>query len=108
MRLLKIDPTIIVDFYFKEIRSLCEMASPVFHSGLTKKQSNDIESIQNNLVKNPCFCMYPHPPSVGGASNVIIQMAAIIWISTILAHYTQINMFIQLDDIVGEPLANDI
>ena len=23
---------------------------------------DDIESIQNKLVKNLCFCMYPHPP----------------------------------------------
>ena len=45
---------------------------------VSDSNDDDIESIQNNLVKNPCFCMYPHPPSVGGASNVIIQMAAII------------------------------
>ena len=51
MKILNIDPTIIVDFYFKEIRSLCEMACQVFHSGLTKKQSNDIESIQKKALK---------------------------------------------------------
>ena len=43
----------------------------------------------------------PPPPSQGATSNVIIQMWAIIWISTILAHYTQINMFIQLDGILA-------
>ena len=42
----------------------------------------------------------PPPPSQGATSNVIIQMWAIIWISTLLAHYTQINMFIQLDGIL--------
>ena len=51
MKLLKIDPSIIVDFYFKEIRSICEMAGQVFHSGLTKKQSYDIESIQKKSLK---------------------------------------------------------
>ena len=51
MKLLKIDPSIIVDFYFKEIRSICEMAGKVFHSGLTKKQSYDIESIQKKSLK---------------------------------------------------------
>ena len=64
--------------------------------------SNDdnSESIWNTFAKNLCFCMFP--PSVGGgASNVIIQIASIIWISTILAHYTQINMFIQLDGILA-------
>ena len=43
MKILNIDPDIIVDFYFKEIRSICEMACQVFHSGLTKNQSKDIE-----------------------------------------------------------------
>ena len=51
MRILKIDPSIIVDFYFKEIRSVCEMACQVFHSGLTKQQSLDIENIQKKSLK---------------------------------------------------------
>ena len=51
MKILKIDPLIIVDFYFKEIRSICEMACQVFHSGLTLKQSNLIESIQKKSLK---------------------------------------------------------
>ena len=33
----------IVDTYVKEIRSLLELAVPVWHSGLTMKQSRDIE-----------------------------------------------------------------
>ena len=51
MKLLNIDPYIIVDFYFKEIRSICEMACQVFHSGLTQNQSNDIENIQKRALK---------------------------------------------------------
>ena len=51
MKILKIDPTIIIDFYFKEIRSICEMACQVFHSGLTKKQCSEIESVQKKSLK---------------------------------------------------------
>ena len=51
MKNLNIDPTIIADFYFKEIRSLCEMACQVFHSGLTKQQSLQIENIQKTSLK---------------------------------------------------------
>ena len=51
MKILRIDPDIITDFYFKEIRSICEMACQVFHSGLTKNQSRDIESIQKRALK---------------------------------------------------------
>ena len=51
MKILNIDPTIIVDFYFKEVRSLCEMACQVFHSGLTKQQSMQIENIQKKSLK---------------------------------------------------------
>ena len=50
-KILKIAPEIILDFYFKEIRSICEMACQVFHSGLTKKQSKDIENIQKRALK---------------------------------------------------------
>ena len=51
MKILNIDPFIIIDFYFKEIRSICEMACPVFHSGLTQRQSRDIEMIQKRALK---------------------------------------------------------
>ena len=51
MKLLNIDPDIIIDFYFKEIRSICEMACPVFHSGLTQRQSRNIEMIQKRALK---------------------------------------------------------
>ena len=34
------------DVYSKEIRSILELAVPVWHSGLTRQQSTDIERIQ--------------------------------------------------------------
>ena len=51
MRILNIQPEIILDFYFKEIRSLLEMGCQLFHSGLTVNQSRDIENIQKRTLK---------------------------------------------------------
>ena len=39
------------DVYQKEVRSILEFAAPVWHSGLTKKQTSDIESIQKLAFK---------------------------------------------------------
>ena len=51
MKILNIEPEIILDFYFKEIRSILEMGCQVFHSGLTLSQSRDIENIQKRSLK---------------------------------------------------------
>ena len=47
-RLLKVELDInqMFDVYSKEIRSILEMAVPVWHSGLTRQQSSEIENIQ--------------------------------------------------------------
>jgi hypothetical protein len=52
-RLLKVDLDILQLFYVycKEIRSILEMAVPVWHSGLTKQQSKDIENVQKLAMK---------------------------------------------------------
>ena len=39
------------DVYTKEIRSILEMAVPVWHSGLTNQQTADIESIQKVAMR---------------------------------------------------------
>ena len=39
------------DVYCKEVRSILELAVPVWHSGLTVKQSNDVERIQKVAFK---------------------------------------------------------
>ena len=39
------------DVYIKEVRSILEFAVPVWHSGLTKKQSKEIESVQKLAFK---------------------------------------------------------
>ena len=46
MKVLDIEPYVILDVYMKEIRSVMELAVPAWHSGLTKKQSADIERVQ--------------------------------------------------------------
>ena len=51
MKILNIEPEIILDFYFKKIRSILEMGCQVFHSGLTKNQSRDIEKLQKKSLK---------------------------------------------------------
>ena len=43
---LKLDYNTIIDVYLKEIRSVLEYGSVVFHSGLTKKLADEIEDIQ--------------------------------------------------------------
>ncbi len=44
--MLGLETELLVDFYTKEIRSLLEFPVPVWHSGITLQQSEDIEQIQ--------------------------------------------------------------
>ena len=48
---MDLDPSIICDVYVKEIRSLLKLTVPAWHSGLTLKQSADIERVQKVAVK---------------------------------------------------------
>ena len=50
MKIYKLDTEHLVDTYMKEVRSLLEMAVPVWHSGLTKKQARDIERVQKTSL----------------------------------------------------------
>ena len=43
---LGLDKPTLYDVYTKEVRSILELAVPVWHSGLTKQQSMEIERIQ--------------------------------------------------------------
>ena len=43
---LELDTFTMFDVYTKEVRSILELAVPVWHSGLTKNQTRDIERIQ--------------------------------------------------------------
>ena len=46
MKVLNIEPLLILDVYLKEIRAVLELAVRAWHSGLTVKQSSDIERVQ--------------------------------------------------------------
>ena len=48
---LKLEYSIILDIYLKEIRPVLEYGAVVFHSGLTREQSNAIENIQRNIFR---------------------------------------------------------
>ena len=50
MKVLDIEPYIMLDVYTKEIRSVLELAVPAWHSGLTLKQTSDIERVQRVAV----------------------------------------------------------
>ena len=50
MKVLAVDPVVILDVYLKEVRSILELAVPAWHSGLTRKQSAEIERIQRIAV----------------------------------------------------------
>ena len=39
------------DVYIKEVRSILEYAVPVWHPGLTRKQSSEIEAVQKTSFK---------------------------------------------------------
>ena len=66
MKVLDIEPYVILDVYLKEIRSVLELAVPAWHSGLTQKQSADIERVQRVAVSiilsdsNTGLCEYPY------------------------------------------------
>ena len=50
MKLLDLEPLVMLDVYTKEIRSVLELAVPAWHSGLTVKQSEEIERVQRVAV----------------------------------------------------------
>ena len=50
MKVLSVSPHIILDVYTKEVRSVVELAVPAWHSGITVKQSDQIERIQKVAV----------------------------------------------------------
>ena len=50
MRKLGLDTFSLVDYYIKEVRVHLELAVPVWHSGLTKKLTADIERVQRIAI----------------------------------------------------------
>ena len=62
---LDLDVFTMYDVYTKEVRSILELAVPVWHSGLTKTQSKDIERIQRisfQIMLGPKYTNYTSLP----------------------------------------------
>ena len=61
MKSLNLNITQMFDVYVKEVHSILEMAVPVWHSGITRRQASKIESIQKLALKiilgsqNKCY-----------------------------------------------------
>ena len=51
LKKLKLGISTLVDVYTKEVRSVLEHAVPVWHSGLTKRQSAQIEKVQKTAFR---------------------------------------------------------
>ena len=51
MKLVKLEPELILDYYIKEVRPVVEQAVPIWNSGLTKSEVRDIEKIQKLAMK---------------------------------------------------------
>ena len=63
MKTLNLSTHQLIDVYQKEIRSIVEMAVPVWHPGLTKKQSASIERIQKisfKIILQSQYYSYAH------------------------------------------------
>ena len=52
MKTLELEDKFILDYYLKEIRSVCEHGIPVWNSGLTRQQVHELEKIQRVALKN--------------------------------------------------------
>ena len=51
MKSINLNITQMVDVYVKVVRSILEMAVPVWHSGITRREASEIESIQKLALK---------------------------------------------------------
>ena len=51
LKIVKLQPDLILDFYVKEVRPLLEQGVPIWNSGLTKAQCRAIENVQKVALK---------------------------------------------------------
>ena len=68
------------DVYAKEVRSILEYAVPVWHSGITRKQSSEIEAIQKiafRILLGQAYHGYTHTCAVLGAQTLEERRQAI-------------------------------
>ena len=63
MKILNLDPEILTDFYCKEIRSILEFGVAVWHSGITVKHSQQLETVQKvclNIILKELPCKHSY------------------------------------------------
>ena len=73
MKGLELSDLQMLDVYSKEIRSILEMCVPVWHPGLTRKQSRNIESIQKlafRIILSHRYISYNNALSVFGVKTL--------------------------------------
>ena len=51
LKIVKLQPELILDFYIKEVRPLLEQGVPIWNSGLTRAQCRAIENVQKVALK---------------------------------------------------------
>ena len=51
LKLVKLEPETILDYYIKEIRPIVEHGVAIWNSGLTQSQVNDLEKVQKIALK---------------------------------------------------------
>ena len=51
MKVLDVDPLVMLEVYKKEIRAVLELAVPAWNSGLTQKQISEIERVQRVAIQ---------------------------------------------------------
>ena len=58
MKVLDLEPLVILDVYMKEFRSVLELVVPAWHSELSKKNAADIERVQRvavSIISSNCM-----------------------------------------------------
>lgn len=78
MKLLNLEPDLILDYYLKEIRPLTEQGVVVWNSGLTKSQVNDLEKIQKvalTIILGGKYLKYEEACSYFGISKLSSRRA---------------------------------
>ena len=73
LKSFNLEETILFDVYTKEIRSIVELAVPVWHSSLTVSQSNSIEQVQKlsfKIILGNQYNSYPEAIQFFGTSTL--------------------------------------
>ena len=82
MKVLDLEPKIIIEYYLKEIRVLAEQGVPIWNSGLTKKQISDLERIQKVALKIILADKYQNYPTACQTFDLETMLSRRLTLST--------------------------